>query len=302
MDTNYGELAAIITAVCWSFTSMFFAISGSIIGSVNVNRLRLSIAFIFLLAAHYFTAGQLFPVDATPEKWFWLGLSGIVGFAIGDAMLFEAFVLVGARVSMLLMSLVPILSALFAWLFLGEYLNITEILAICITVGGIIWVVIDKNRNSTWESGNRFILGIALGIGGALGQTFGLILSKKGLEGNFAALSGNLIRVLCALIIIWIITLLRGKVKQAFASLKNRKAAFALLGGSFFGPFLGVWLSLIAVKYARIGIASTLMSTTPIMLIPISYWIFKEKISSHAIYGTIIAIAGVAILLLTGAS
>jgi drug/metabolite transporter (DMT)-like permease len=56
----------------------------------------------------------------------------------------------------------------------------------------------------------------------------------------------------------------------------------------------------VAIKYARIGIASTLISTTPIFLIPISYWLFKEKITMQTILGTVIAIAGVAILILSG--
>ncbi len=264
-----------------------------------MNRLRLALAAVMLALAHYFTFGSFLPLDAGFEHWFWLGISGIVGFAIGDAMLFEAFVIVGARISMLLMSLVPIMSAFFAWLALGEILNTLEISAICLTVAGIGWVVKDKNKDANWVKGKRLALGIALGIGGALGQTFGLILSKKGLEGGFPTLSGNLIRILCALAVIWLITLFRGKISATVNSLKNKKALYALLAGSFFGPFVGVWLSLIAIKYARIGIASTLMSTTPIILIPISYWMFKEKITVQTVVGTLIAIAGVAILILS---
>ena len=300
MEPIFGQIAAIFTALCWSLTSASFAISGSIIGSVNVNRLRLLFAAIFLAIAHYILFGSLLPLNAGLYQWFWLGLSGIVGFAIGDAMLFEAFVIVGARISMLLMSLVPIMSALFAWIALGEVLNWLEISAICVTVGGIAWVVVDKNRDENWVKGKRLRTGIIMGIGGALGQTFGLILSKKGLEGGFPTLSGNFIRILCALTVIWFLTLIRGRFRSTLNSLKSRKASYALLAGSFFGPFLGVWLSLIAIKYARIGIAATLMSTTPIILIPISYWLFKEKITYQTVIGTFIAVTGVAILILYG--
>jgi drug/metabolite transporter (DMT)-like permease len=212
---------------------------------------------------------------------------------------FEAFVIVGARVSMLLMSLVPIMGSIFAYLFLEEYLTGIEIFAICVTVGGIAWVVADKNRDVNWVKGKRLFLGITMGVGGALGQTFGLILSKKGLEGGFPTLSGNLIRVICGLIVIWLLAIVRRKVKSTVSSLKNKKALYPLLAASFFGPFVGVWLSLVAIKYARIGIASTLMSTTPIILIPISHWIFKEKITLQAIIGTVVTVAGVALLLLT---
>ena len=112
--------------------------------------------------AHYFVFGSFLPLDAGAEQWFWLGISGIVGFAIGDAMLFEAFVIVGARISMLLMSLVPILSALFAWLALGEILNSFEVFAICVTVAGIAWVVKDKNKDRNWVKGKRLVYGLKI--------------------------------------------------------------------------------------------------------------------------------------------
>ena len=299
MDYFVGEIAALITAACWAVTSTFFTISGKIIGSVNVNRLRLAFALIFLAVTHYFIYGSVLPTTASSEQWMWLGLSGVVGFVIGDAMLFEAFIVVGTRVSMLLLSLVPILGALLAWFFLGETLSVLEVTAVALTVAGILWVIADKNRDESWVKGKRLYWGIALGIGGALGQTIGLILSKKGLEGDFSALSGNLIRVVCAAILIWLYTLIRGNIKPTIQVLKNKKAALSLTAGSIFGPFLGVWLSLVAIKYSRIGIATTLMSITPIILIPISYKVFKDKITIHAILGTILAVAGVAILLLS---
>jgi drug/metabolite transporter (DMT)-like permease len=300
MNPLYGELAALSTALCWAFGSTFFTLGGSRIGSANVNRARLVVAAVFLSLMHYLITGNPLPLDASQERWLWLGFSGIVGFIIGDGMLFEAFIIVGPRLSMLLMALVPIISAVLAWLFLGESLNVLEILAIVITVSGIFWVVADKKKESTHIPGKRLFLGVALGFGGALGQTFGLILSKKGLEGGYPALSGNLIRVLCAMIVLWLITLLSGKAREAIKSYKDKKAFLALTAGSFFGPFIGVWLSLVSIKYARLGIATTLMSLTPIFLIPITRIVFKERVTVGAIIGTVVAVAGVAILLLAG--
>lgn len=300
MNSLYGEIAALSTAICWAFGSTFFTIGGSRIGSANVNRGRLVVALVFLSVMHLIIGGNLIPLSATPGQWFWLGLSGIVGFILGDGILFEAFVLVGPRLSMLLMSLVPIMSAILAWMFLRETLSAIEITAIVMTVSGIIWVVADKRKASPGIHGTRLAWGILLGIGGALGQTVGLVLSKKGLEGGFPALSGNVIRVLCAVIVMWLLTAATGKVGGVLRSYKDRKAVLALTAGSFFGPFIGVWLSLISIKYARLGIATTLMSLTPIFLLPVTRIAFGEKITFRAVGGTIIAIAGVAILLLMG--
>ena len=68
--------------------------------------------------------------------------------------------------------------------------------------------------------------------------------------------------------------------------------------GAFMGPFLGVWLSLVAVQNAYVGIASTLMALPPVFLIPLSRWVFKEQITTGTILGTILAVTGAALIFL----
>jgi drug/metabolite transporter (DMT)-like permease len=131
-----------------------------------------------------------------------------------------------------------------------------------------------------------------------MGQALGLILSKKGLSGDYSALSGNIIRVFTATTILWLVTLIRGRVPFTIRTLHDRKGSTALVAGAFCGPFLGVWLSLIAVQSTYVGIASTLMALPPIFLIPLSHWVFKEEITLGAILGTIIAVLGVALIFL----
>lgn len=294
-----GELAALATALCWSLTSTFFTIGGRHVGSVVVNRIRLIFAVVFLSLTHLLIHRQFLPLGAEPHRWLWLGVSGIVGLALGDAVLFQAFVLVGPHISMLLMALVPIISTLIAWLFLGEALTGIKILAILITVSGIVLVVMRKRAVSPPEKRKCYAIGIFCAIGGSLGQAIGLVAAKKGLTGDFSGLSATLIRVSVATVAIWLFTLLIGRGKTTIVQLKNKKALAAIAAGSFAGPFLGIWLSMIAIKYTYIGIASTLMALPPVFLLPLSYWVFKERITLLSVIGTIIAITGSAIIFLT---
>jgi drug/metabolite transporter (DMT)-like permease len=78
---------------------------------------------------------------------------------------------------------------------------------------------------------------------------------------------------------------------------RNRPAFRALIGGSISGPFLGIWFSLIAIQFSRLGIAATLMALPPILLIPIEYIIYKRKVSTRGVVGTFVAIAGVALII-----
>jgi drug/metabolite transporter (DMT)-like permease len=296
-----GEIAALLTSFCWSLTSVQFTLAGRRVGSGVVNRVRLVLAALFLASAHLLLYGQLLPLDAEPFRWGWLGLSGTVGLVLGDASLFQSFVLIGPRRGMLLMTLVPVISTLLAWGWLGEILLPIEIGAILLTVGGIAWVVLERQPEAETgiEGQGRYGLGVLFGAGGALGQALGLVLAKQGLVDDFPSLSAALIRMVAAVVVIWAFTLVQGRVKAVWRGLGDRKALASIVGGALTGPFAGVWLSMVAVQHAPVGIASTLMAMSPIMLMPLSHWVFRERVSLRAVAGTAVAIVGATVIFLT---
>jgi drug/metabolite transporter (DMT)-like permease len=297
----YGEIAALLTAVCWSFNSVVFTIAGKQIGSITVNHMRIWLAFFVMCAIHAAIYGPLFPFDIEPQRFFYLAVSGVIGLVIGDGLLFESFILIGPRLSMLLMLLTPVFSAFLAWVALGEILIPVKIIAILVTMGGIAWVVLErttpsqpdnKSKKRTW----RYTLGILLGLGGALGQAVGLLLSRMGLEGGYSAISANHVRITAAAVVMAVLAGVRGKIPFYFHKVKNKKMLLLLTSGTISGPVLGVSLSLEAIAYTQIGVASTLMSISPVLLIPVSHVMFKEKITFRAIIGTIIALVGASLL------
>jgi drug/metabolite transporter (DMT)-like permease len=294
-----GEFAALVTAVCWSLTAIFFSYSGRLVGSNVVNRSRLLFALIFISLTHYLIEGALFPFDAELFRWGWLALSSILGLVLGDTFLFQAYVLVGPRLSMLMMSSVPIISTLLAWLFLGERLRGVELLGIFLAVAGIAWVVTERSGDSPELQNRSYILGLLLGLLGALGQASNLIFAKLGLVGGFSPISATSIRILVALVILWTIAGLRRQIRLSVMSWRKRNVLPTILAGTIVGPFLGIWFSLIAVQLAPVGIASTLMALSPVILIPLSYLIYKEKITLRAALGTIFAFAGVTFIFLS---
>ena len=115
-----GELAAFGTALCWTFGSQCFEAAGKRVGPLSVNLIRIVLALILFCILSLFTTEKLFPMDFSMHAWVWLGISGIVGFALGDLFLFKAFVEIGPRLSMLIMTLTAPISAILGLLFLGE--------------------------------------------------------------------------------------------------------------------------------------------------------------------------------------
>lgn len=294
-----GEFAAITAAFLWAISSILFSFAGKQIGSSTLNLLRLSFAALFLLIVHTIFFGFPIPLNASLQQWGWLSLSSIIGLVIGDLLLFQSFIMVGPRLAMLVMAVSPVISVIIAWIFLKEVLSAIQVVGVLITIIGISLVVVDRNTNqSTFTSNKRKWIGILFAIGAAIGQAIGLIFAKKGLPPDFSALSGVVIRVLVATISVWIFSILTKQIPVHIKKIRTYPATLKYtFAGAVVGPFIGVWLSLVAVQYAKVGIASTLMALTPIFHLPIGK-ILKEDISIQAIIGTIIAVVGVAIIFL----
>lgn len=297
ISAHLGELAALITSFLWSGTSTFFTIGGRKVGSAVVNRTRVIFALGFLLLAHLIL-GQSLPTYISSESLLWLVLSGVIGLAVGDAFLFQGFVLVGPRISMLMMSLAPVISVIGAWIFLDEYLSTGQLLGVFLTIAGIAWVVLDgKNGGNGQIERKVFLLGVMFAFGGAVGQALSLVAAKQGMIGGVPALSATLIRMLAAAASLWIVAIFRGQVLPTFERLSRHRSAIRyILAGAFIGPFLGVTFSLIAVQNTEVGIASALMALPPVFLLPISYFVFGERFGWQAVAGTLVAVSGVILL------
>ena len=293
---RWGELAALATAVCWSFTAIFISYSGRRVGSEVVNRSRLLLAFLFLIVAHWALEGAIFPTGVEPFRWGWLAVSSLLGLVLGDAFLFRAYVLIGPRLAMLLMSTVPIFSAVFGWLLFDEAMTRLELAGIVLAVAGVAWVVTEGQTDPRLADRRVYRRGLLFALLGALGQVTNLVTARYALVGDFPALSATLIRIAIAVVIVWIVAALRGQAGHTVRQWGDRPALRAIVAASFVGPFLGIWLSLIAVQNARLGIASTLMALPPVLLIPLEYALFRQRVSPRGLAGTLMALGGVALL------
>jgi len=294
-----GELSALGTALCFSFGPAFFTLAGREVGSVAVNRMRLLLALVLLVLIHALLFGRLFPAWNDPGAWGWLSLSGILGLAFGDACLFQAFVLIGARLTVLVWSLSPLLAAFLAWAWLGEGLTPLQGLGVLLTLGGVFWVVAERPAQVDSQARRRHLQGLLLAFGGALGQALGMVLAKEGLASGMPSLSAHLVRLSAGALGLWLLSALRGRLGSTFRVYRGRRRAlFHTAAGAALGPLLGVWLSLIAVRLAPVGVATTLMALPPVVLLPIGRIVFGERFGPRAVFGTLLALAGVALLFL----
>ena len=305
MDPNLiGEAAALATATLWTFNTLLFTSASKKLGPSNVNAYRIIMAIGFLAVAHIILLGTVIP-NASNEHWLWLGISGIIGLGIGDFGLFSAFVTLGPRRTVLIMALSPIFASIGAYALTGETISPTAIAGISVTLAGIIIVILereDRSGRKTVANGVK-LRGFSLALVGAVGQGIGLAFSRKGINLDPNALinplSATLMRMVFGALFVWISLMVIGKLPELRKALDDKSGIKHTAAAAFIGPFLGVTLSMVAVTFTQAGIAQTLMSLMPVMIIPVVWAVNKQKTSWRGMLGALIAVVGVAIIFLT---
>ena len=294
---NYiGEIAAVATAFCWSITSYAFTNAARRVGAIQVNIDRMSFASIILISIITISGISL---NLSLNQISNLVISGILGLVLGDSFLFKSFQLIGARLGVIILASVPVLSTILAYFFLDEVISLLGMFGMLLTITGILIVMVEKKSN--WSNNVSISkTGIFYGFLGALGQACGLIFAKFAFQGgDLNGFSASFIRLFSASIIILPLAATFRRYKNPFGIYpKDGYSTKVILIGTIFGPVLGITGSLIAIEYAKVGIASTLMATMPIIMLPISRFYFKEKLEWKSIIGAFVAVIGAAIIFL----
>lgn len=292
-----GELAAFGTAICWTVSSMFFERATRRIGVLTVNFYKVVFAFAFLVVAGAVGRGMPLPLDAPPESWLFLSLSGLVGFVIADLFLFSAYRTIGSRLTLLFLALSPPITAGLGFIFLGETMGPRALAGMALVVAGIVAAVLGRKAPGAPRTSAEDRRGYLFAFLSTVGQSVGMIFTKKGISA-YDAVSGTQIRVIVAVIGFGLIALLSDRGKGLAAGLKDRGGMSLTFGGAVFGPSLGVVLSLFAAQRTHAGVVSTLMALSPVLIIPPAILVFKQKVRWLEIAGALAAVAGSALFFL----
>jgi drug/metabolite transporter (DMT)-like permease len=311
-QTYTGHLAGLATSLLWTGTSIFFTSAGRRIGPVAVNVFRIMVAIVLLGLTHRLLEGTWIP-RATSGQVLYLAASGVVGLSIGDQALFGALMAIGPRLATLVMTTAPLFAAFFGWWMLDERLSWLAGAGVMLTIGGVAWVVLGRQpvKSKLELEGNR-TRGVLLALVAAACQGGGLLLSKKGMGHGWMPASEHIVPQTATLIrmtfagagvmpILWIHQWRERSARAAGMRPTprpgRRGAGYAFAAaGAVFGPYLGVWMSLVASDRAPVGVAQTLCSLTPIFLAPVAAWVYRERISLRAVLGAFVAVGGASLL------
>ncbi len=290
-----GEIAGIVTAICWTATAIFFQQASRRIGSLVVNLLRLILAAVFYSIYSKLFVGAFVP-HVSVHAWTYLSISGLIGFVLGDFFLFKSYEYISSKTTMLVFTLSTPIAAVLSWVMLNEHLNFINIVGMSVVLLGVGLVIL--YRKSDDEQHHKHVnLGVLYAALGAFGQGVGSVFSKIGMD-DCDPFVASQVRVLVGVVgFLVVITLMKrwGKVKLGFS---DKKGLGLTTLGAFTGPFLGVGLGMVAIKMIPVGVASTLMSTMPVFILIPSVVFLKEKLTFREVIGAVIAVGGIVIFFL----
>lgn len=303
----FGVIIALLTTVCWSIGIFPFTEASKRFGTAALNQYRLFLGWLvisFLIICFYpISIIGLFSIPQF-NHYLFLGLSGIIGFTIGDYFSFTSFKILGPKLGSLYTTIAPGAALLAGFLILGQTMNFVGVIGICITIGGVIWLTLSKKDKKASEKAGfeRDPKGILFGLIGALCQGTGLVLSKLGMdsyEEKLPTLHAVWIRLLFAFGAAFFIAIVTGRMKaNSMPVFKNQNNGLPFMFlGTLFGPVLGVSFSLLAIQHLSVATAQTIFALLPIVVLPINYFYYKEKITIQAIFACAIAVLGVFVLI-----
>lgn len=306
-----GEIVAIGTTISWSIGIFPFTEAARRMGPNQVNHIRLLFAVVFLtilcLLFLPISFKELF-TSPLPEHWLWFGLSGIVGLALGDYFGFTSFVILGPRIGSIFNTLSPTAALLGGYLMIGEHINSIGIIGILITIAGVVWLTLSRSGKASMQDHEigKVGKGVLFGILSALCQGFGVVLANKGFQtqlhsADLPAFQATWIRMVSATSILYLITIIRGKLReitQPVLENKNNGLKYTL-AGTLFGPVIGVSSSMLAISllHDKPSVAQTIFALVPVFVLPLSYLFYKEKITAKSVIGALVAISGVIVLI-----
>jgi drug/metabolite transporter (DMT)-like permease len=291
-------MAALATALLWTFSALAWTSAGRQIGSLAVNFNRLVISFVMLSIYCQVQLGSWLPPNADRNTWITLLLSGVLGFFLADLCSFKALLIIGPRLTLLLLATMPPLTAIFASIYLHDKMKLIHWAAMAVTLAGVVWVVLEQPE-SPKETHHRkdFAWGVFLALAASALGAMGSVLSKQGI-GTYDAYAATLIRIIGGIICFIPVLTFSGRWWQIGRSMLQGRTMAILTFGSVVGPVVGVALSLEALRRCHAGVAMTIVNTMPVMILPLVIIFYKEKVSPRAAIGAVISVLGVAMLML----
>ncbi|MHA4988777.1 DMT family transporter [Cetobacterium somerae] len=283
-----GESLALAAAFGWVGSSVFLERASKETGTLAVNLIRLVIAMLFLGVITYVKRGLVLPLDVPKESFKFLSISGLFGLFLGDFFLYKSYIKIGPRITLLVMTFSPIAVSILSFFILGEKIEGFKVLGMLLTIIGIAIVILKKKNDKEFSK-----VGFIYALLAMLGESLGIVFTRLG-SIDYDSFATIQVRTIPAILAFIVYISLKKEWSNIKEGILNKKGMIYIVLGTIVAT-LGVTALVEAMKYANVGIVSTLAATSPILIIPISIIFFKEKVSILEGIGALISFVGITI-------
>ena len=300
--------SCLVAAALWAISISLFRPLIARFGPAPVNFFKCafaSVAYFAWLAL----AGRLAGLAALdPGAIGQLALSGFVGMAIGDSLLFSAVEAGGVQRTLVIYNSAPLMTALLAWAAGGAVPSAQVWLGMVLVVLGVGLVETDPARPRATPGGAGSGTGasrpdaralrwtVIAALGAALGQATGLLLMQQPLQ-SVPIVEASLVRLAAAGAGVFVLLALRRGGSAELTRMGPRTWP-ALALPSAVGTVIAVIFMMQGVRDLPPGIAAALLGTTPLFSLPISRFVLAEPVGVRSLAGTSLAVLGVALFAL----
>ncbi len=98
-------------------------------------------------------------------------------------------------------------------------------------------------------------------------------------------LSATFVRMVFAWAAYWLVVVPRHRPRALFGPLRDRRGSRSLALATFLGPFLSVYISIVAIRHAEAGVAQVLLGTVPIFVLAPAWLVYRDRPSPLALVG-----------------
>lgn len=286
-----GFSAALLSAASWALGSILFKQISETVSPFGVTLAKGFIGIILLGTVYLFEGIFSVSLNAVIV----LTISGIIGIAIGDTLFFASLKNLGPKTQVIFFMFGNIMTAVFGMIFLKEFPSSMQWIGIMITLIGVASVLWSKifSYSTNVSTG---VKGAVFGVLAMVCFSSSLVIAKDVLD-EISTIGATFYRITSGTIGMAMYGFLTNDVKDWIKPFRNNgKMVLFFIGSVSVVMFGGFWLSLVAIKYVNIGVASALNATEPLFVLPLAYFILKEKISRIEIFGAVITVLGVVLL------
>jgi len=294
-----GQALGLVTALCFAQNSVIYRHLGRKFGSQGVAHIRMWLALPLVILLTRLVEGVWFPTGWPASTYLILLISGVIGYFLTDLLMFNAYILLGSREAMVIMTLSPVVTAALSFILFAERLNLIQLFGMSVTIAGIaMMILLDKQASLIASERKSRRAGVLYAVLAAILQSISFLLAKAALTDG-GPVATNLVRTVGGLAAFIIFNgLIKRNAIAHFKSLSDRRALFLLLLASLAGPVVGMSCQMKAFTLAPVGLVTTITQISPVLLLPFDRLILKHRISPSSLAGTLLSIVGIAILFL----